>query len=72
MEAMELKLTPMIAMHHLCPLGMFEPIAGTSGLIASPNSPNRWYNLPPPANLPLPPTSPLIHVIYDSTVDVKK
>ena len=30
MEAMGLKLTLLVRMHLLCPLGMFEPIVGTS------------------------------------------
>ena len=48
------------------------------GLIATPNSPNGKYNLPPasPASsthpTPFPPAHPLIHAICDITVVVKK
>ena len=41
MEGMGLKFTPVVVRHLLGPLSMFGPMAGTFGLIASPNSPNR-------------------------------
>ena len=47
-EGMGLKFTPVIGRHLLRHLSRFGPMAGTSGTIASPNSPNRclvWQNL---------------------------
>ena len=66
-EGMDLKLTPVVVRHLLGPLNMF------GGLIASPNSPTRKYNLPPAAHPPHPPLThtPLICATHDITVVVK-
>ena len=61
MEDMGLKFTPVIWRCLLRHSSMFRPMAGTIGLIASPNSPNGGFN-PPPAShppLPFPLTAPL-------------
>ena len=48
MGGMSLKVTPMIVKHLLGPLGLSGPMYGASCThnIATPNSPNRGYNLP--------------------------
>ena len=63
--------------HLLGPLSMFGPVAGTSWThyMASPNSPNRGFNLPPAAHPPpppLPPTHPPILATGDIAVVVNK
>ena len=87
MEGMDLILTPAIVRHCLGPLSMFGlmPWLTLFGLIGSPNSPNKGFNLPPAAHPPpshtpflshLPhhrlhpsPTSPTIHPFYIHATD---
>ena len=58
MEDMGLKFTPGIGRRLLCHSSMFGHMGGTSGLIARPESPNGWFNLPPASHPPPPPTLP--------------
>ena len=80
MDGMGLKLTPVVVRYFLGPLACLNLWMATLGLIASPNSPDRKFNLPPAAHpLPLPtppllPTHPLplICATCDSTMVVKQ
>ena len=57
MEGMGLKFIPVMGRCLLRHSSMFEPMAGTSGPIAGPNSPNGRFN-PSPASHPPPPANP--------------
>ena len=68
MEDMGLKFTPVIARYLWGILSMFL----LHELIASANSPNEGFNLPPAAHPPLHLPHPLSHFISDITVVLKK
>ena len=68
MEGMGIKFTPVVVRCLLGPLSMFGPMA-LFGFIASPNSPNRGFNLPPVAHPP--PLLTLQRAIYDITMVLK-
>ena len=57
MEGMGLKLILVVVRHLLGRLGLCLALE----LIASPNSPNGWYNPPLTAHPPPPPTPPSSH-----------
>ena len=58
MHGMDLKITPVVVRHLLNPLSMCGRMAGSLGLIASPNSPNGGFILSMAAHPPPPPTTP--------------
>ena len=61
MEGMRLKVTPVIGRCLLHHPSVFGPMAGTCGLIASPNSPDEGFNPPPASTYLRLPTHPLNH-----------
>ena len=72
MEGTGLKLNPVLVRQLLGSVAYLGVWLAFLGLIASLNSLNREYDLPPPAQLFLPPSSPsLPHSTCDITVAVK-
>ena len=72
MEGTGLKLTPVVVRQLIGSLAYLGLWLAFLGLIASPNSLNRGYNLPAVAHLSTPPSHPpLTHVTCDTTVAVK-
>ena len=66
MEGMGLKFKPVVVRLLLGPTSMFGEYGWhfLHALIASPNSPNRGFNLPPSAHHLLPLTRPLVHATH--------
>ena len=72
MEGTGLKLNPVLVRQLLGSVAYLGLWLAFLGLIASLNSLNRGYNLPPPAHLFLPPSCPsLPHSTCDITVAMK-
>ena len=72
MEGMGLKFTPVMGRHRLAHLSILGLWLALLGLIASPNSPNEEFNLPPTSHPPLHLPHPLLsaHPLYCAIIDI--